>query len=130
MKRKSKKELNVLQDHQTEHQKFLDSHGFNSLDVATTEVEKDLMDNLDSMGYKLICPRCKSRHKVKNGFSVAGLQRYKCKNCRMKYTIFTDTVFGNTRYPLPVILDIIYYMMHECMVLRQEKVPVKLKYFI
>ena len=32
------------------------------------------------------CPSCKSRHHVKDGI-VRGKQRYKCKDCRYRYTV-------------------------------------------
>jgi transposase-like protein len=33
------------------------------------------------------CPKCKSTHHVKDGM-VRGLQRYKCKACNYRYTVF------------------------------------------
>ena len=32
------------------------------------------------------CPKCKSVHRVKDGI-VGGRQRYKCKDCRYRYTV-------------------------------------------
>jgi transposase-like protein len=39
----------------------------------------------------MICPKCKSSHKVKNGI-VRGLQRYKCSECRFNYTLSYERV--------------------------------------
>lgn len=34
----------------------------------------------------MICPRCKSLEKTKNGI-IKGIQRYKCKSCNYNFTV-------------------------------------------
>lgn len=112
MKRKSKEEIKVLKDYLEEHHKFMTEHNFTELDVATSELEENLMDQLKLVGYKLVCPKCGSLYHVKDGISKAGIQKYKCKDCGKKFTIFTDTVLEGQKYPLPIIIDIIYCMTY------------------
>lgn len=113
MKRKTDVEREILKSYLEEVHDFMDKHHYNSLDIADTELEQNLMNYLKSVGFKVVCPACGSLSFVKDGKSKTRLQKYKCKNknCGKKFTIFTDTVLDRTRYPIPIILDVIKYMI-------------------
>lgn len=61
--------------------------------------------NLGSIEQKMIandivptCPKCNATDKysiVKNG-KRGGIQRYKCKDCNIKFSLFTDTILEKT----------------------------------
>ncbi|SCI92325.1 Transposase and inactivated derivatives [uncultured Flavonifractor sp.] len=44
----------------------------------------------------LICPRCHSKHIIKNGFTGRKVQRYLCKDCG-GFVPTTKTVFANSK---------------------------------
>ena len=71
------------------------------------------LQNLDDINIEIKCPQCGSVSYIKKGHSKTGLQLFKCKNCSKKFTIATDTIFSDTKYPLSVYVDLIYKMLYH-----------------
>ena len=44
------------------------------------------------------CSKCKSKIIVKNGKRPNRIQEYKCKDCKTKFTKFTNTILEKTRW--------------------------------
>ena len=110
-KRIKGEEKKILKDAINQYEQFLKDNSFTNLDVDETKLEDELMDELKSVGYEVRCPNCDNLYVVKNGKAKSGLQKYKCKNCGKIFTIFTNTVFDSTRYPISVIFKLIYSMI-------------------
>lgn len=55
------------------------------------------------------CPNCGSTNIVMNGHNNAGIQRYKCKDCLLRFTPLTNTIFDSKKIP---ISEWIEYLLH------------------
>ncbi len=75
----------------------------------------------------LVCPHCGSTEVVKNG-KTKGKQRYKCKHCPKTFSVFTKTVFADSKKPMTTWLAYAKCMGQE-MTLRAtaEKLGITLK---
>lgn len=51
------------------------------------------------------CPYCDSVNFKKNGFSNNGIQQYKCKDCKRKFSITTNTIFEDHKIPIKEWLE-------------------------
>lgn len=57
------------------------------------------------------CPECKSEAGiVKDGFTPAGHQRYRCKPCGCKFSSLTGTIFEYSKKDLPTWVDFVRLM--------------------
>lgn len=57
------------------------------------------------------CPECKSETGiVKDGFTPAGHQRYRCKGCGCKFSSLTGTIFEYSKKDLPTWVDFVRLM--------------------
>lgn len=61
-------------------------------------VTNSLESKLNELNVNCQCPKCKSSIIVKNGKRPNGIQEYKCKDCRTKFTKFTNTILEKTRW--------------------------------
>ena len=55
------------------------------------------------------CPACGSTSLKKAGYNHEGIQRYKCKDCNVRFTALTNTIFQDRKIP---ISEWIEYLMH------------------
>lgn len=55
------------------------------------------------------CPFCDSNKIVKNGHTVAGIQKFKCKNCLKQFNTLSGTIFDSKKIP---ISEWIEYLLH------------------
>ena len=67
--------------------------------------EIKLINNIDIIA----CPVCGSASLKKAGFNNEGIQQYKCKDCNVKFTALTNTIFQDRKIP---ISEWIEYLMH------------------
>ncbi len=67
-----------------------------------------LLENI-RWGKVVKCPNCQ-KNDVRLVESNSG--RYFCRNCKMQFSIFTDTIFEGTRLPLPTWFHIIGMMLN------------------
>lgn len=61
-------------------------------------VTNSLESKLNELNVNCQCPKCKSSIIVKNGKRPNGIQEYKCKDCKTKFTKFTNTILEKTRW--------------------------------
>ena len=83
---------------------------------------------------KVMCPHCKSKDIVKNGFykyKTNGEQRYRCKSCGRSFTEKSRSPFTGMRFPSSVILFAIrlytefYLSSNECSILIKDILDVE-----
>ncbi|WP_315514830.1 hypothetical protein [Leptotrichia wadei] len=58
----------------------------------------NLEERLNKLEINKTCPNCNSHLKVKNGKRPNGIQEYKCKECKTKFTAFTDTILEKSHF--------------------------------
>lgn len=58
----------------------------------------NLEERLNKLEINKTCPNCNSHLKVKNGKRPNGIQKYKCKECKTKFTAFTDTILEKSHF--------------------------------
>lgn len=57
----------------------------------------DFEKRLNKLGVNNTCPKCGSKNLKKNGKRNRS-QLYKCKDCEIKFTVFTGTILEKTRW--------------------------------
>ena len=70
-----------------------------------SEEEIKLINNIEITE----CPACGSTSLKKAGYNHEGIQRYKCKDCNVRFTALTNTIFQDRKIP---ISEWIEYLMH------------------
>ena len=70
-----------------------------------SEEEIKLINNIEISE----CPACGSTSLKKAGYNHEGIQRYKCKDCNVRFTALTNTIFQDRKIP---ISEWIEYLMH------------------
>lgn len=69
-------------------------------------IADDYFSILSSNGVNSVCPHCKSNHIAKDG-KRSYTQRFLCKDCNKKFTLFTNTMLEKTKYPYFVWVDVV-----------------------
>ena len=60
-------------------------------------VNDDIQSNLVDTGWQISCPECGSTDFIKNG-TRNGLQRFKCRECRHRFTTTSGTLLEKSNY--------------------------------
>ena len=74
---------------------------FNNINYDMTlnkMITVNLEERLNKLEINKTCPNCNSHLKVKNGKRLNGIQEYKCKECKTKFTAFTDTILEKSHF--------------------------------
>ena len=75
--------------------------------ASADDVEAHFVD----AGISTSCPKCGKSERVKIGQYSSGTQAYKCKGCKKKYSIATNTIFEDTDYSWSEMIDIVFYVI-------------------
>ena len=67
----------------------------------------DLEERLQQIGVNSTCPECGSNNIVKHG-RRGDVQRFHCKDCDKRFTLFTGTLLEKTRYSWPVWVGLLW----------------------
>ena len=88
----------------------LSSEEFNSLiDSINSRIDKEKYgtDNFEDLALKYgrvpICPKCKSKLYVNDGYTNANHNRYRCLNCGCSYTLLSNSIFNSVKISLHIL---------------------------
>lgn len=77
-------------------------------DAKHRAASKEENDFINSIKIEF-CPYCGSTSIVKNGHTKSGIQRYRCNECKSRFTPLTNTIFDSRKIP---ISEWIEYLLH------------------
>ena len=90
---------------------------FKDKEDIKNSIETELLNlKMEEMKKNISCPHCNNDDSstiISSGLNNKGFRRYKCQKCNKKFTIFTNTIFDNSRYTPEVWIDLIYYMLNH-----------------
>lgn len=84
------------------------------LESCKLETTIDFQKKIEDLGLNQTCPKCGSKHIVKNGKRNL-IQRYKCRNdeCKTQFTPFTNTIIEKTKWSLDIWVALIQMVLNN-----------------
>ena len=64
-------------------------------------------------GRKPVCPKCGSKEYTNDGYTNAGHNRYRCKECNCSYTLLSNSIFNSTKLSLHTLDNYIKLMSYN-----------------
>ena len=62
---------------------------------------------------KPVCPKCGRKEYTNDGYTKAGHNRYRCKECNCSYTLLSNSIFNSTKLSLHTIDNYIKPMSYN-----------------
>lgn len=75
--------------------------------------ETDFEDLAIKYGRKPVCLKCGSKEYINDGYTRAGHNRYRCKECNCSYTLLSNSIFNSTKLSLHTLDNYIKLMSYN-----------------
>lgn len=72
----------------------------------------DFENRLSALNVNNTCPQCSSSHIVKIG-KENNIQRYQCKDCKKKFTLFTGTILEKTKWHWDLWVKVLEMVLND-----------------
>ena len=83
-------------------------------------VNDDIQSNLLDTGWQISCPECGSTDFIKNG-TRNGLQRFKCRECRHRFTTTSGTLLEKSNYMWDIWGKVVHDLINDIGINRTVK---------
>lgn len=77
-------------------------------DAKHRETSQDEIDLINSVEVKA-CPYCGSEKFIKDGYND-GIQRYRCKECKGRFSPLTNTIFDSKKIPISEWIEYLFHL--------------------
>ena len=94
-------------------QAYAQKTGANSQRTWDKSVYAISEQHLADLGVNRACPACGSTVVVHNGLTDAGIQRFRCQECKKSFTRFTGTLLEKSKFPWEVWVEVLRMTLND-----------------